>query len=154
MKTAAALAPLLVAALAAGAHAAPGSISAQKAWTRPAAPGGNAAGYVTLVNAGGGDTLAAAASPAARQVVLHATSMAAGVMRMGAEAPAPIPAHGELSLEPGGRHLMFIGLKHPIRPGERVPATLRFGSGATLKVEFAVTAGAPDGAMGHMAGMH
>jgi copper(I)-binding protein len=149
-----ALAPILAAVCATSALAAESPIRASHAWTRPAAAGGNAAGYVTLINAGGPDALVSAASPIAQQVELHTSSMAGGVMRMGAEAAAPIAAHGQLSLAPGGRHLMFIGLKRPLHLGDHAPAILAFKSGATVKVDFMVTAAAPDGEMQPMPGMH
>jgi copper(I)-binding protein len=139
---------------AAGAQAAPAPIAASQAWTRPAAAGGNAAGYVTLVNHGGPDLLIGAESPLAQRVELHTSSMTGGVMRMGAEAATPVPAHGQVSFAPGGRHLMFVGLKRPLRVGERAPATLRFKNGGRLKVEFVVATNAPAPEMGHLPGMH
>jgi len=51
---------------------------------------------------------------------------------------------------PNGRHLMFIGLKKPLRPGDRVPATLRFASGARLNVAFVVGSGLAPPPMGAM----
>jgi copper(I)-binding protein len=54
-------------------------------------------------------------------------SMAGGVMRMRpVEGGLPIPAHGEIKLDPSGDHLMFIGLKRPFKAGEHVPVTLTF----------------------------
>jgi copper(I)-binding protein len=149
--------PALVASLllaAAGGAAANSPIAATAAWSRPATAGGNAAGFLTLVNRGGADVLTGAESPLAARVELHASSMSGGVMRMGAEAAVPIPAHGQATFAPGGRHLMFVGLKRPLHVGDRAPATLTFKSGARLKVEFVVAAGAPEPDMGHMHGMH
>ncbi len=130
-----------------------GGIVALQAWSRPAAAGSNGAGYLTLVNHGKADALVGVDSSVARKVELHASSMAGGVMSMTTETRAPLPAGGQLSFAPGGRHLMLVGLKRALHPGDRFAATLRFASGRALRVEFAVGtgAGAP---MDHMSGHH
>ncbi|HKR86785.1 MAG TPA: copper chaperone PCu(A)C [Phenylobacterium sp.] len=147
---AAAAALVLVAAPLGAARAA--EIEAVRPWSRPAAVGGTGAGYVTLVNHGkSADALVGAASPDAAKVEMHAARMAGGVMKMTPEAQTPIPANGQVSFAPGGRHLMLVGLKRPLKIGDKVPATLKFASGATLKVDFVVQAQAP-AASGHMRG--
>jgi copper(I)-binding protein len=73
---------------------------------------------------------------------------------MAPETRIPLPAGGEVRFAPGGRHLMLIGLKRPLHPGDRVPATLHFASGTTLHVDFAVgTGAAPTDQMPAMPGM-
>jgi copper(I)-binding protein len=84
---------------------------------------------------------------------MHASSMAGGVMRMAPEARVPVPAGGQVSFAPGGRHLMLVGLKRPLKIGDRVPATLTFASGTRLQVDFVVQAQAPAGGAAHMKGM-
>jgi len=151
------LAALSAALLASAAVAGP--LAAKDAWTRPAAAGGTAAGYLTLVNRGGPDLLVGADSPLAQRVEAHASGMAGGMMQMSAEPAVPIPAGGEVVFAPGGRHLMLIGLKRALRIGDHVPVTLRFRSGARLAVDLAVRTTGPAGApksmghMGHMEGM-
>ena len=41
-----------------------------------------------------------------------------------------IPASGELNLEPGGYHIMLVGLGEPITPGQDLELTLRFSDGS------------------------
>jgi copper(I)-binding protein len=136
------------------AAASEGGVVARQAWSRPAAAGGTGVGYVTLVNHGKADALIGAESSAAQKVELHETSMAGGVMKMAPETRIPLPAGGEVRFAPGGRHLMLIGLKRPLHPGDRVPATLHFASGTTLHVDFAVgTGAAPTDQMPGMPGM-
>lgn len=141
--------PLLTAAafsftiLVPAATAAAPAIQAQQPWSRPAAAGGTGAGYLVLVNEGPADALVGVESPIARKVEMHVADMSGGVMRMKAEDRVAVPAGGRVIFAPGGRHLMLIGLKKPLRQGERAPATLRFASGAQLKVEFLVTPTAP-----------
>lgn len=147
-----AAAALLLAAAPLAARAA--DLQAVAPWSRPAAAGGNGVGYVTLTNHGKADALVGASSPIAEKVEMHASSMAGGVMRMTAETRVPIPAGGEVRFAPGGRHLMLIGLKRPLKVGEKAPATLEFASGAKLQVEFVVQVQPPaanDG--GHMSAM-
>ena len=152
-----AAAALLLAAAPLAARAA--DIEAVKPWSRPAAAGGTAVGYLTLVNHGAPDALVGAESPDAARVEMHASSMAGGVMKMTPETRTPIPAKGRVSFAPGGRHLMLIGLKRPLKVGDKVPATLKFASGASVKVDFAVQAQPPMGGgdssgMDHMGGVH
>ena len=147
----AAAALALAAAPLCSAHAA--DVEAVRPWSRPAAAGGNGVGYVTLVNHGKADVLTGAQTPLAERVEMHASSMAGGVMRMAPEARVPVPADGQVSFAPGGRHLMLIGLKRPLKLGDKVPATLKFASGASLRVKFVVQAQAPAAGMDHMKGM-
>jgi len=125
------------------AAAAVSPIEALQPWSRPAAAGGTGVGYVTLVNhSRKPDALVAVETPVAERVEMHAASMAGGVMRMSPEARVPLPPGGEVSFAPGGRHLMLVGLKRALHAGDKLPATLRFASGAQLKLEFTVGAGA------------
>ena len=47
-----------------------------------------------------------------------------------------IPAHGSVGLSPGGYHLMFTHLAHPLTKGESVKATLNFEHAGPVEVEF------------------
>ena len=143
MPAARAAALVILAAVAVPAAAKDAALAVRTAWSRPAAAGGTAAGYMTLINRGQADALVGAESPLAGRVELHASSMAGGMMRMSAEPRIALPPGGEVSFAPGGRHLMFVGVKRALRAGDRLPATLRFASGRKLPVEFSVTPGTP-----------
>ena len=125
-----------------------GSITAADPWSRATAPRASVgAGYLTIRNDGAQpDRLIAASSPRAAKVEIHTMSLDNGIMRM---RPLPnglvVPAGGEALLAPGGNHIMLIGLKAPLKEGERVPATLRFARAGTLTVHFKV---GPAGAAG------
>ena len=43
-----------------------------------------------------------------------------------------------MSLKPGGLHVMLMGLKHPLQPGQSVPMTLQFEKSGTREVDVAV----------------
>ncbi|MFD9354766.1 copper chaperone PCu(A)C [Streptomyces sp. NPDC060031] len=49
-----------------------------------------------------------------------------------------VPANGELRLERGGSHVMFMGLKSTPKVGDKVTVELRFEKTAPVKVELDV----------------
>jgi copper(I)-binding protein len=74
------------------------------------------------------DRLVGASTPAARTVEIHRSVVdAQNVMRMRAIEGIDLPPKAELRLRHGGEHhLMLIGLKQPLKDGDRFPMTLRF----------------------------
>jgi len=120
-------------------------------WTRAAGQGQQGVGYMTVRNAGAQpDRLLSASSPAAGRVELHTHIRDGEVMRMRAVDAIPIPAEGAATLQPGGLHLMLVGLTRPLREGESVPVTLRFERAGEVTVELAVqAAGARAPGAGH-----
>ena len=78
-------------------------------------------------------------SPVADRVEVHTMSMDGDVMRMRAVPALVIPAGGHVDLAPGdGYHLMLIGLKRPLKVGDRVPLTLTFANAGHVDVEMPV----------------
>ncbi len=101
--------------------------------------GGNGAVYVTLTNAGAqADSLVSASSDAAQTVELHEAKNESGVMKMRPVQAIPVPANGKTELKPGGYHIMLMGLKHDLKPGEKVAVTLKFERGGEMRVEASV----------------
>jgi copper(I)-binding protein len=127
-----------------------GDIEIGAPWARATPPGASVAGgYASITNRGSApDRLLGASSPAAEQVQLHVMSMRGGVMRMQQVPAFDVPAGGALTLEPGGKHLMFFGLKEPFKEGAKIPVTLRFEKAGEVAVQLSV------GAMGASAPMH
>jgi len=119
-----------------------GPIRIESPWARPTPPGAPTGGaYMTLVNTGTqSDRLLGGSSPVSSRFEIHEMSMAGGVMRMRKLDGLPVPAKGTVALKPGGYHVMLIGLKRPLKIGERVPATLRFEKAGEVTVEFKVQA--------------
>jgi copper(I)-binding protein len=66
-----------------------------------------------------------------------------------------IHARGSVGLSPGGYHLMFTHLTHPLTKGERVKAMLNFEHAGPIEVEFSVMGigAAGTGGMRGMGGM-
>ncbi len=110
------------------------AVTVADAWVK-AADEGMSAAFGTLTNTSDGDvTLVSAMSPAAARVELHETVPGdAGEMVMReVESGFVIPAGTTLTLEPGGNHLMLMGLTAALRAGEDVTVALTFSDGSTL----------------------
>lgn len=136
-----ALAPVLAAA---GPKAV--EVDVRQAWARPvAAVGMNSAGYMVLANRGRAPiTLTGASSPLAREVMVHRTTEANGVSSMRAMSQGlVIPPGGQVAFAPGGNHFMVMGLKRPLKPGERLPLTLAFDGGRRIEAQLAVRTAPP-----------
>ena len=116
-------------------------------WTRVTPKGAStAAGYMTITNSGSTpDRLSCVSSDAAVQCQIHTKSTEGDVMRMRpVEGGLEILPGQSITLKPGGLHMMFIDLKHPLEPGKTVEATLKFEQAGTVKVEYPILAlGAP-----------
>ena len=115
---------LLLAALSFSALAQAAEVRVEDAWVRPAAPGQQVVGAFMTLTADADATLLRADSPAARVVELHFMRMADGVMEMRELEKIDLPRGTPVSLEPGGMHVMLIGLTAPIQAGDKVPLTL------------------------------
>ena len=69
-----------------------------------------------------------ARSPVVGTVEIHEMKMDNGVMRMRAIDALDLPAGRTVKLEPGGYHVMLMGLKQTLNAGDTVPLTLIFES--------------------------
>lgn len=121
-------------------------------WTRATAAAGSAGGgFLTVRNTGTApDRLLRAESPAATTVELHTHINDNGVMRMRPVPDIPIPAGAEVTLAPGGLHVMLMGTRQKFERGARIPLTLVFERAGRIEVELAVeAAGARGGAHTH-----
>jgi copper(I)-binding protein len=131
-----------------------GTIIVSGAWARETAPAQKAGGgFMTIENdTGQPDRLLSATSGVADKVELHTVSMDGGVMRMRRVAGGiAIPARGTVELRPGSFHIMFMGMRAPLRRGESVPVALRFARAGTVTARLVVQ---PIGAMGPDGGHH
>lgn len=117
--------------------------------TMPNAP--VAGGYMTIRNTGDApDVLVGGTASFAGMVQIHEMTMDGEVMKMRpVEGGLEIPAGGEVVLEPGGYHVMFIGLKEPLREGDKRAVRLEFRDAGAIDVEFNVEAMKPADGAGH-----
>ncbi len=89
--------------------------------------------FGTLRNDGDAElTVTAGSTSVASMVELHETVKTAdGQMQMQRkEGGFVIPAHGAFVLEPGGNHVMLMGLRAPLKNGDSVTVTLETSGGA------------------------
>lgn len=128
-----------------------GALRIASPWTRAMRAGGTGAGFMTIRNTGSApDRLVAARTPLAGVVELHTHIREGDVMRMRPVPAIDLPAGQEVRLQPGGLHLMLIGLTAALDPGGRVPVTLVFERAGEVEVQLAVeAAGARGPAQGH-----
>jgi periplasmic copper chaperone A len=134
-----------------------GALKIENAFARPT-PGGAtvAVGYVTIVNGGSTpDRLVSATSDISAKTQIHEMKMDNGVMEMRELTDGlAIPAGATVALHPGGDHIMFVDLKHPVKPGDVIHTTLTFEKAGKVDVPFKAAAGmgamSPGGGMGGM----
>ena len=130
-----------------------GDIAVVEAWARatPAKAGGV---FLTLRNDGAvADRLVGAATPEAAMAHLHETRKVDGIMEMRPVNGVDLPPHATVKLEPGGYHVMLMGLEKPLKEGESFPLTLTFAKAGQGTVTVAVEAAGASGggkSMDHM----
>ncbi|MFE5093681.1 copper chaperone PCu(A)C [Streptomyces sp. NPDC056638] len=94
-----------------------------------------AAGFLVVKNSGGtSDRLTSVTSPLSDDVTIHETQNQ--TMRM--VTSFEVPAGGELDLERGGSHIMFMKLKQQPKQGEKVSVELHFEKADPIKVDLPV----------------
>ncbi len=110
------------------------------AYVRAVPPGQpNSAAFMGLSNAGSKPhALVGAQSPVAETLELHTHLMEGGMMKMRRVERIDIPAGGNVALDPGGYHLMLIGLKRFLKPDQEIEITLRFEDQSTQKLQVPV----------------
>ena len=122
-----------------------GAITVGHPYARATAPGQpNGGAYLKLVNAGGADDrLVSVSADVARSVELHSMSMQGDVMHMRQVDAVEVPAGKTVELKPGGLHVMLLGLKAPLKEGEKFPVRLKFENAGELTVTVNVEAPKP-----------
>ena len=105
---------------------------------KPGAPS-NAAGYAILRNRGTApDALVSASSDVSERVEVHETRNMSGMMMMEKVDKVALPTGARVELKPGSYHLMLIGLKRPLTPGQTVDITLEFERAGKIKTRAEV----------------
>jgi len=107
-------------------------------WARPALADGNSAVYFVIENGTAqADTLLSASSDVANAVELHMTKMEDSNMQMMPQSEVPVPS-GETRFEPGSLHVMLIGLKQDLKPGDSFTVVLDFATAGEMPLEVTV----------------
>jgi copper(I)-binding protein len=124
-----------------------GRISVADAWARPTiGQSGTTAAYMTIANQGNtADVLKRVRSKKVKSIEMHqATVTADGIVQMRkVEGGLPIDAGASLVFEPGGTHLMLVGLEDALNAGEQLLLTLEFDRAGPVDVLVPVSAAGP-----------
>jgi copper(I)-binding protein len=107
----------------------------------------NGAVYVSIENHGKtSDQLIAVSSPASKSAEIHTMSMQGNVMKMREVENIEIKPSEKVVMAPGhGYHIMLIGLKQPLKLGDKLPVTLRFKNAGSVETQAVVEVPATDG---------
>jgi hypothetical protein len=137
-------ATLLAICLVAPAHAEDimaGSLKISAPWARATPKGASVGGgYLTITNTGSApDKLIGGVTSVANSFEVHEMTMDNGVMKM-----RPVTGGLEIkpgqtvTLNPGGYHIMLVGLKQQLKEGEHFKAALEFAKAGKVDVDFTV----------------
>jgi periplasmic copper chaperone A len=129
-----------------------GGVTVEVPWARATPPAAKAGGvFMDLANGTGQpDRLVAARSDLAERVELHTHIKDGDIMRMReVEGGVPVPAGQTVRLQPGGLHVMLMGLKQPLAAGTSFPLTLTFEKAGQVRIDVPVQAIGAAGPMAH-----
>lgn len=102
--------------------------------SKPGQPSG--AAYMTIENKGTtADRLIGANAKIARTTEIHSMVMDGNVMKMRQVEAIEIKPDTTVVMQPGdGYHIMLIGLKKPLKAGDKFPLTLHFEKAGKIKI--------------------
>lgn len=96
-------------------------------------------GYLTITNTGESADRLVGVRADFPKVELHTTEEKDGVARMMHVEGIDVPPGETVLLQPGGFHVMFMGLGgDPFEVGEKIPATLIFEKAGEVEVMFSI----------------
>ncbi|MBL4692000.1 MAG: copper chaperone PCu(A)C [Magnetovibrio sp.] len=126
-----------------------GDIAIENPWARATADRAkNGAAYLTIKNNGSTmDRLMAIQSPIAKIASAHQSLMQDGMMKMKPIKSLNVLAGGTVLFKPGSYHIMFMGLKEPLKKGASFPLNLVFEHAGKITVMVPVL---KIGSMGNM----
>ncbi len=115
-----------------------GDITVENVWARASAGMARAgAAFMTIKNTGDADKLVSARANVSKATELHTHIHDNGVMKM-RQVPEIAVAKGMTMLQPGGLHVMFMGLNEPLKEGTKFPLTLVFEKAGEMTVDVMV----------------
>jgi periplasmic copper chaperone A len=119
-----------------------GDLQVQHPYASPSPPAVKVgAAYLTAVvnNGSVADKLVSASTPAAESVELHRNVRNGDTVSMQKQAFVEIPAGGTVKMAPGeSLHMMLVGLKNPLKTGDKFALTLVFERAGKLDVDIVV----------------
>lgn len=118
-------------------------VEVSNAWARASAGMAKAGGaFLTIHNPNDHDhALINASADVAARVELHTHTMVDGMMQMRqVEGGINVPAGETVTLQPGGFHVMLMGLHAPLKEGDTFPLTLTFTGDRTTTIDVKILA--------------
>ena len=95
------------------------------------------------------DRLMEVSTPVAKRAAMHTSEVDKGVMRMRPVESIEVDPGKTAALEPGGLHIMLMGLKYPLREGSSFPLTVKFKNAGTATISVDVRSAAASGSHAH-----
>lgn len=118
---------------------APATVQVSDAICRPTPVGRQTTGCYLTLTSPADDRLASVTSSDANIVQIHESRIESNMMMMSELRDGlPLPAGQAVALEPGGTHLMLLGVRKPLVAGDTVVLTLTFATSAPLEVTATV----------------
>ncbi|WP_299179597.1 copper chaperone PCu(A)C [uncultured Neptuniibacter sp.] len=126
-------------------------VSVENGYARAVPPGQmNSASFMIINNSDASDIqLVSGSSSVAKVVELHTHTNENGVMKMRQVETITVPAEGSVALQPGGYHIMLIGLKTDLAEGGEIDLKLNFSDESSKLLTLPVKK-----VMGGMQGHH
>jgi len=118
-----------------------GAIYIGHPWSRPTPKGANiAGGYLTITNKGKtADRLIGGASPAAGQIEMHEVVDVDGIAKTRPLANGiEIKPGKTVELKPGALRIVLLGLKEPLKLGQKIKGTLVFEKAGPIEIVYNV----------------
>lgn len=125
-------------------------IRIEQAWARPNPPVvPNGAAYLQIYNDSTTDRhLLSASSQIAKELQLHKTTMENNTTSMRKQSDGiPIAAGSSVVFQPGGLHIMLMGLQQPLQSGQSFELNLEFDQGEIIPVTVNVRKDQLDGSI-------
>jgi copper(I)-binding protein len=118
-----------------------GTLRVTQPWSRPTPPIATVGVvYLAIINRGAhADRLIAQRSPIAARVEIHESRKLQGMMEMRSVAAVECPPGATVKMEPGGLHIMLVGLLRPLAAGMDFPLELQFAQAGTMTVQVHVS---------------
>ena len=114
-----------------------GSIQIMHPWARATTTDATAV-YVTIVNTTAKPDRLLKATADIGHASIHEMKEESGVARMRSVDSLVIPEKTEVSIQPGGLHLMLTNLKQPLAEGSGFPMTLVFETAGEVRIDVQV----------------
>jgi periplasmic copper chaperone A len=128
-----------IAALFSAAQASDIMIMSATATASPTPKARNGAAYLAIMNHGAEtDALVGVTADVSEVAEIHQSTNENNVMKMRAVERLEIAAGATLDLKAEGMHIMLVGLKAPLKTGDRIALELQFEKAGMVKVEAEV----------------